>query len=302
MTRYPKGGKGNKWTIKELIAAKPEWEGDTLSDADGLFGSLRVAKDGSIWIAFKYGFKWQGKKVWHYCGSFPATDLAEIRNERDKSRELVKAGVDPRAKKKSVKIEAQAAVEATIHADEQKRTESLTFIDLYQAWIKDGVNRSDGNKYITQSFGKHALPVLGNIEIRHLTEHHLRNVYRAIIAKGKIATAVELSKDIGQMLRWAEKRKPWRALMMDGNPAELVEVKKLVPNDYTKERTRQLSAEEIRKLKVIFDDTTSAYAAASQKYETERPLKKEVQIAMWLLVNDRNVPLCDIQSRSLDEA
>lgn len=285
MTRYPKGGKGNKWTIKELIAAKPEWEGDTLSDADGLFGSLRVAKDGSIWIAFKYGFKWQGKKVWHYCGSYPASDLADIRKERDKSRELVKAGVDPRANKKSVRIEAQAAVEATIQAEEQKRTEALEFNDLYQAWIKDGVNRSDGNKYITQSFGKHALPVLGNIEIRHLTEHHLRNVYRAIIAKGKIATAVELSKDIGQMLRWAEKRKPWRALMVDGNAAELVEVNKLVPKGYTKDRTRQLSAEEIRKLKVIFDETSSAYAAAPKKYEVERPLKKEVQIAMWLCLS-----------------
>ena len=33
-------------------------------------------------------------------------------------------------------------------------------------WIKDGVSRSDGNKYITQSFGKHAVPALGNIEVR----------------------------------------------------------------------------------------------------------------------------------------
>jgi len=285
MTRYPKAGKGSKWTIKELAAVKPAWKGDTLSDSEGLSGEVRVVGSGSVSIAFRYGFKWQGKKVWHYCGSYPASDLADIRNERDKSRELVKAGVDPRANKKSVRIEAQAAVEATIQADEQKRTEALGFNELYQAWIKDGVNRSDGNKYITQSFGKHALPVLGNIEIRHLTEHHLRNVYRAIIAKGKIATAVELSKDIGQMLRWAEKRKPWRALMVDGNPAELVEVNNLVPKGYTKDRTRQLSAEEIRKLKAIFDETTSAYDAAPKKYETERPLKKEVQVAMWLCLS-----------------
>jgi len=213
MTRYPKAGKGSKRTIKELAAAKPEWKGDTLSDTEGLSGEVRVTSNGSVSIVFRYGFKWQGKKLWHYCGSYPASDLAEIRNERDKSRDLVKAGVDPRANKKSVRIEAQAAVDATIKADEQKRTEALTFNDLYQAWIKDGVNRSDGNKYITQSFGKHALPALGNIEVHNLTEHHLRNVYRAIIAKGKTATAVELSKDIGQMLRWAEKRKPWRALI-----------------------------------------------------------------------------------------
>jgi integrase len=285
MTRYPKAGKGSKWTIKELAAVMPEWKGDTLSDSEGLSGEVRVVGNGSVSIVFRYGFKWQGKKVWHYCGSYPSSDLSSIRNERDRSRDLIKAGVDPRANKKSVRIEAQAAVEATIKADELKRTETLTFNDLYQAWIKDGVNRSDGNKYITQSFGKHALPVLGDIEVHHLTDHHLRNVYRAIIAKGKTATAVELSKDIGQMLRWAEKRKPWRALMVDGNPAELVEVNKLVPRDYTKNRTRQLSVEEIRKLKTIFHETTSAYAAAPKKYGTERPLKKEVQIAMWLCLS-----------------
>jgi integrase len=282
MTRYPKAGKGSKWTIKELAAIKPGWKGDTLSDTEGLSGDVRVASNGSVSIVFRYGFKWQGKKVWHYCGSYPISDLADIRNERDKSRELIKAGVDPRANKKSVRIEAQAAVEATIQADVLKRAESLTFNDLYQSWIKDGVNRSDGNQYLTQTFGKHALPVLGNIEIRHLTEHHLRNVYRAIIAKGKIATAVELSKDIGQMLRWAEKRKPWRALMVDGNPSELIEIEKLLPFDYTKERKRLLSIEEICKLRQIFDESESAYASAKNKRVSKRPLKKVSQIALWL--------------------
>jgi integrase len=195
---------------------------------------------------------------------------------------LVKAGIDPRANKKVVKIEAQAAIVEVIRADEQKRTEALTFNDLYTVWIKDGVNRSDGNKYITQSFGKHAISVLGNIEVRHLTENKLRDVYRAIIAAGKTATAVELSKDVGQMLRWAEKRKPWRALLIDGNPAELVDIKQLVPNDYTKERKRQLSIEEIIKLQMTFETTAQDYAEASQKNIAERPLKKEAQIALWL--------------------
>jgi hypothetical protein len=234
MTRYPKSGKGSKWTIKELAAIKPEWKGDTLSDGEGLSGEVRFS--GSVSIHFRYAFKWADKVAWHYCGAYPANDMTTIREERDKARALVKAGIDPRANKKVVKIEAQAAIVEVIRADEQKRTEARTFNDLYTTWIKDGVNRSDGNKYITQSFGKHAIPVLGNIEVRHLTENHLRDVYRAIIAAGKTATAVELSKDIGQMLRWAEKRKPWRALLIDGNPAELVVIKQLVPNDYTKER------------------------------------------------------------------
>lgn len=282
MTRYPKAGKGNKWTIKELAAAKPEWKGDTLNDTNGLSGDVRVAGNENVSIAFRYGFKWQDKKAWHYCGTYPARDMAAIREERDKARDLVRAGIDPRANKVAARIEAQADVDAIIKADEQKRSEALTFNDLHAIWIKDGVNRSDGNNYIAQSFGKHAIPVLGNIEVRDLTESHLRDVYRAIITAGKTATAVELSKDIGQMLRWAEKRKPWRALLIDGNPAELVDIKQLVPKDYTKERKRQLSIEEIIKLQTIFDITAQDYADAHQKHGTERPLKKEAQIALWL--------------------
>ena len=263
-----------------MAAIKPEWKGDTLSDGEGLSGEVRFS--GSVSIHFRYAFKWADKVAWHYCGAYPANDMTTIRDERNKARELVKAGIDPRANKKVVKIEAQAAIVEVIRADEQKRTEAFTFNDLCKVWIKDGVNRSDGNKYITQSFGRHAIPVLGNIEVRHLTENHLRDVYRAIIAAGKTATAVELSKDIGQMLRWAEKRKPWRALLIDGNPAELVDIKQLVPNDYTKERKRQLSIEEILKLQTIFDTTAQNYADAPQKTGTERPLKKEAQIALWL--------------------
>lgn len=280
MTRHPKSGKGTKWTIKELNAVKQEWKGDTLSDGDGLSGEVRFS--GSVSIHFRYAFKWEDKVAWHYCGAYPANDMTSIRDERNKARDLVKAGIDPRAAKKVVKIEAQAAIVEVIRADEQKRTEALTFNDLYKVWIKDGVNRSDGNKYITQSFGKHAIPPLGSIEVRHLSENHLRDVYRAIIAAGKTATAVELSKDIGQMLRWAEKRKPWRALLIDGNPAELVDIKLLVPNDYTKERKRQLSIEEITKLQTVFATTAQNYADAPQKYGAERPLKKEAQIALWL--------------------
>lgn len=280
MTRYPKSGKGKKWTIKEFNIINVDWKGDTLNDGGGLSGDVRFA--GKVSIHFRYAFKWKSKLAWHYCGAYPTTDMVAIRNERDKARDLIKTGIDPRTNKVAVKIEAQAAVVEIIRADVQKRTEAFTFNDLYEVWIKDGVNRSDGNKYITGSFSNHAIPALGNIEVRYLTENHLRDVYRAIITTGKTPTAVELSKDIGQMLRWAEKRKPWRALLVDGNPAELVNIKQLVPNDYTKERKRQLSIEEIVNLQKIFDTTTKNYADARKKTDTERPLKKEAQIALWL--------------------
>ena len=280
MTRYPKSGKGSKWTIKELAAIKPEWKGDTLSDGEGLSGEVRYS--GSVSIHFRYAFKWVNKVAWQYCGAYPTNDMTVIREERNKARDLVKAGIDPRANKKVVKIEAQAAIVDVIRADEQKRASALTFQDLHTVWLKDGVNRSDGNKYIMQSFQRHALPTLGTIEVRNLTENNLRNVYRAIITAGKTPTAIELSKDIGQMLRWAEKRKPWRALLIDGNPAELVDIKQLVPKSYIKERKRLLSIEEIVKLKTIFETAEKNCAETSNKNVTECTLKKEAQLALWI--------------------
>ena len=204
--------------------------------------------------------------------------LAEAKAFNANVQSLARDGIDyqtQQIEQKQIKVDVA----------EQLKNEVSTFNDLYLIWLRDGVNRSDGNKYISQSFSKHAIPVLGAIEVRKLTEHHLRKVYRLIIESGKVATAVELSKDIGQLLRWAEKRKPWRALLIDGNPSELVEIKKLVPKGYTKERKRMLSIDEIKKLKFIFDSTAQSYLDAPTKYGTERPLKKEVQIAMWLCLS-----------------
>ena len=284
MTRYPKAGKGNRWTIKELNAVKTDWKGDVLNDGDGLFGEIRL-HGYEVSIVFRYAFKWAGKLCWHYCGAYPSIDMAIIRQERDKARELVRSGIDPRIQKVADRIEAQAAVEAVIEAEAKRKAEELTVGDLFLSWIRDGVARADGNKYLLQSFGKHALPKLGSLELRKLTEHDLRGIYRYLIATGRVTTAYELSKDIKQMLKWAEKRKPWRALLIEGNPADLIEINKLLPNDYSRERNRILSEDEIKKLGRTFEDQAKIYQEADKKYGTERPLKKEVQIAMWLCLS-----------------
>lgn len=282
VTRYPKSGKGSKWTVIELRAVPPEWKGDTLSDGSSLSGEVRLSASGDVSISFRYGFKLDGKKAWHYCGMYPTIDMASIRSIRDVAKKLVAGGVDPRSKKKADRIDAQAAVEAKLADAAKKNAENLTVNDLFTTWIKDGVNRSDGNKYIARSFNKHVLPFIGEIPLRELSEHHLRNIYRTIIQNGKQPTAVELSKDVKQMLKWGEQRKPWRALMIDGNPANLVEIDKLLSSDYVKERDRVLSVDEIRKLDSIFKSITLGYAEADKKYGVERPLKREVQLAMWL--------------------
>ena len=43
--------------------------------------------------------------------------------------------------------------------------------------------------------------------------------------------AVVLLTDIRQLFRWAEKRKPWRQLLVEGNPTEPVAAKQVVMAD-----------------------------------------------------------------------
>jgi len=59
---------------------------------------------------------------------------------------------------------------------------------------------------------------------------------------------VEVHRNIKQMFRWAEKRQPWRRLLIDGNPAELFEIAKVVDPEYdlSNIRSRVLNGDEIR--------------------------------------------------------
>ena len=285
MTRYPKSGKGGKWTVVELKSIPASWKGDSVSDGGGLSGEVRVSLSNDVSVAFRYGFKLNGKKAWHYCGTFPTTDIASIRDVRSEAKKQIAEGIDPRAKKTADKIQAQATIDAVLVIDAKNKAENLTVRELFDAWIKDGVKRSDENSYIIRSFEKHALPTISAIPLRELSEHHLRGIYRDVISEGKQATAVELSKDIKQMLNWGEQRKPWRQLLIDGNPANLVEVGKLLSADYVKERDRVLSEAEITKLATIFETMTQIYSDVEVKSTAERPLKLNVQLAMWLCLS-----------------
>ena len=140
---------------------------------------------------------------------------------------------------------------------------------------------------LRRSFTKDVLPIIGKKPLRDLTEKDLLAVLRAIKSRGLNRAVVIRSKDIGQMLRWAEKRKPWRSLMADGNPADLVEVGKLLDHDYQEQRDRLLSPDEIRELRNIFARLEQDYDAlpAGQKYSGIRPVNPRVQCAMWICLS-----------------
>ena len=273
-------------TAKFLEALSIEDDGKSVREDGGLVGKVRVGARG-ITVLFRFEFKLDGAKRDHRLGSWPKKSLAEIRAARDEMRTIAAKGIDPVAAKKATRIKEREAVAATIAEAERQVTENLTVADLFEEWLRDGVSRQDGNAYLRRSFEKDVLPVIGNIPLRNLTEKDLLTTLRKIKARGVSRTMVIVSKNIGQMLRWAEKRKPWRGLLSDGNPSDLVDVSKLLDHDYQAERDRVLSPEEIRELWDIFPRLERDYKAlpAGQKYSGIRPVNPRVQCAVWLCLS-----------------
>nr|SPS05749.1 Integrase [Candidatus Nitrotoga fabula] len=264
-------------TVKEIESLKPETKGYRKC----------VDQNLNIWVAPN------GKKTWSVrytvngkqCfGTLPKPfgnkgsgymTLAEARTECQRIQGLARSGIDYR-------IQHEEELKRKAELKEKEARENSIITNLFDSWIENGVNRKDGNKSIVQSFKKHVLPTIGNIKIKELNEHHLTNLYRSIINSGKNRTAVLVSKDICQMLAWGEKRRPWRSLMAEGNPASLVQINKLLPPDYTNIRERILSSEEIWSLNQIFLTMTANYNNSKEKNGIERPLKKETQHALWI--------------------
>jgi integrase len=267
-------------TVLAIESQKPKAQEYKFTVDRGLY--IRVAPDGvKTWLV-RYVI--DGKQKQYTLpkpygkdgGGFMS--LIEAKAENANIQSMARDGVDYLAQKAEQKTEKELK-------EEFERAQKRTFKDLYDTWLKDGVSRSDDNKSLKMLFNKHALPSLSQILLKELSESDLRDTYRTIISQGKQRTAVALSNDIGQMLRWGEKRKPWRSLLIDGNPSDLVEIDKLLTKDYSEERTRTLSIDELRKLNTIFNQLDQDYKNAPKKYETERPLKKETEIALWLCLS-----------------
>ena len=162
MMHYPKAGKGKKWTIKELSAISSDWKGDSISDGEGLTGEVRVAKNNDISIRFKYAFKWQQKLSWFSCGTYPDTDMLTIRQNRDEAKAIIAKGIDPRVKKQADKIIAQQEAMAVIAEAKELERSNLTFTDMFNEWITNGVARQDDNQEINRLFQKDVLPLIGS--------------------------------------------------------------------------------------------------------------------------------------------
>lgn len=272
-----------KITIKELEALSSTDHGRTLREDGNLIGKVLMHKQG-LSVQFHYRFKWEGKYKDFACGTWPRTRLLHIRDARDSAKQQLKQGINPCAQKRAVKIQAHAKVVEVVATESLADTDCLTLGELFETWLRDGVARNNANAELRRSFSKDVLPPLANKPLNDVTEHDLRTILRKVIARNAPRRAISLFADITQMLSWAEKRQPWRALLIDGNPAHLIDIDLLLPETYEEERSRILSHDELRELHQKCTGMADVYSAlpAGQKYGGIRPLKKETELTLWI--------------------
>ena len=276
-----------KLTQRTLQAIRPDQAGTTVRDEGGLLGRVRVKAAGGVTVSFYYRYRFNRKSKDQSCGTWPADSLATIRAARDVARSKVAAGIDPGADKKVARHEQQQAVAAKLVEIEVARVGELTVKDMFDTWIKDGVRRKDGNAQLMRLFGAYMIPAIGAIGVKVLTEHEIRDALRCQVDRGVNRTAVILYSSLVQMFAWAQKRQPWRKLMIDGNPMDLIEIEKIVSPDYDmhNQSDRVLSPSEITELRDLLQLGEDEFTNAADKRRARRPLAKPTQRAIWIMLS-----------------
>jgi integrase len=283
-----------KMTAQQLAALRPTDKSQRVVVDTGLV--LRIASSGvKTWIV-RYTVNgrlrdYRLPKPYGISSDNGHMSLADARSEVAAIRALARQGIDVQvqaeeARRADMKRDEEALKSATA-SDVLARRDKLTFGDLFNAWLADGVRRKDGNAELRRSFNADVLPTLGACRISDLTEHELRALLRAVVSRGANRTAVIIRNNLTQLFSWAEKRQPWRKLLIDGNPMDLIEIEKIVSPDFDldKQRDRILSPDEIRELDRIFRRMQDHYDNAPDKRFGTQPIAVTTQCAIWIMLS-----------------
>ena len=265
---------------RTVKTAKPTEKERLISDGGGLF--LRVLPSGHRSWQFVYSFDGARRKL--SLGSATDVSLAAARDAASRERARVASRVDPRVALMMLESEQAEQRKALAEAQLGRRRQASTFREMFEAWLTNGVLRADANAELRRSFEKDVLPSLGPSTVNSVTDTELRDALRKVGRSRKRGRSAErLLAELRQMYRWAIKRQPWKSLLIDGNPAELVDSKQVVPTGYGPViRERVLEPDEIRELRGIFDHTSEQHRTAPDRRSADRPLRRESQLALWI--------------------
>lgn len=293
-----------KLTVRGIENAKPKDKPYKLMDGDGL--QLRIATDGDKTWLVRYAIEgterqYRLPKMYRDSGGAGFCSLQDARNEASMIRSLARQGVDYQ-----VKLEQDQEAERQMRQVEalrlsaiaqMEKAENLTVQNLFDAWLADGVRRKDGNSELQRSFKADVLPSIGDKTVKDLSEHDLRGVLRAMVNRGVNRAAVVMRNNLTQMFAWAEKRQPWRKLLVNGDPMDLIEIEKIVSPTYdmNNQRDRILSPPEIKELSDIFKRMQVEYDTAANRRIATQPVEQVVQCGMWIML----ATLCRVGEMSM---
>ncbi len=151
----------SKLTAIQIRNLKPKAKPYTIADGGGL--SVHVTPAGVV--SWRYRYRYNGKATTQVLGKYPEMTLAEARSAHQRSRALLRDGVNPTAEKKLKKLEEEKKIQ------EETIKSKNTFQAVAMDWIEQqgGKWSTDHAKAVLKTLEHDAFPIIGDTRVDKLT-------------------------------------------------------------------------------------------------------------------------------------
>lgn len=183
-------------TDTKIKSLKPKTKAYKLADANGLY--IYVTPKGSKYWRQKYRINGREKLLSH--GEYPFTSLGDARRLRDEARTLIKQGIDPALKKKTLTADKKNSFETIARQWHDKQTPS---------WSDNHTQK------VLVSLEKDIFPKVGSTPIKGITTPMLLDALRQIEKRGALEQARRVSQRCDSVFNYAI-----AAGLLDYNPAQ----------------------------------------------------------------------------------
>jgi hypothetical protein len=173
----------------QITNAKSRDKAYKLADSDGLY--LFIQPNGAkLW---RMNYRHLGRQKTLYFGAWPEVGIAAARQQRDKAREQIAAGLDPAAEKR---IETLA----------RKVAADNTFKTIAEEWVAK--NEREGRAPITLDKIRWLLgmayPMIGTLPISKITPQEVLAVLRKVEATGRYESARRMRSVLSRVFRYSQ--------------------------------------------------------------------------------------------------
>lgn len=185
----------SKLTAVQVRNLKPREKAYAIADGAGL--SVHVKPTGIV--SWRYRYRFNGKATTQVLGNYPEMTLAEARAAHQRSRSLLRDGVNPTAEKKLKKLEEE----------KKNQQEAIDSKNTFKAVAKDWIEQQSGKwsdehaKAVLKTLEHDAFPSFGDKRVDKLTPPDILEVIRKIEARGSYEIASKVLQRIGAVCRYA---------------------------------------------------------------------------------------------------